>query len=365
VKYKSGGSMAKALKSTTNTNENITIFVIIGADTAIKYPYSIKTPSIIVDRGDLNLKIRNLIRKERRMSHDSRIFDLFMCEKIPGEVSSTMLRKAIQEGNEDVVNKMCSPALSKYLNDNKNDLWEKSMPEDKKQCVKEAASSTTELASSCKTEIGGMNKKYEVAGAQKLVSRLFTQILRHTAEENGLEPQTDGFLSLDSLLSCKAMLKTGMKLTYDDVDKLVREDLKGRFATKVDKDGKRLIRTNQGHSGNKVVLKELCGEPIKDLEEGEVCIHGTKFRFLNSIINSDLKAGGTQGLSFRMAIHMTTSPPGKNERSGVRKNSEILIYIDAKRAIQEGVDFYRSQNNVLLTQGKDGKLSKEYKDRQY
>ena len=37
-----------------------------------------------------------------------------------------------------------------------------------------------------------------------------------------------------------------------------------------------------------------------------------------------------------------------------------MIYIDAKRAIQEGVDFYRSQNNVLLTQGKDGKLSKEY-----
>ena len=91
------------------------------------------------------------------MSHDSRIFDLFMCEKIPGEVSSTMLRKAIQEGNEDAVNKMCSPALSKYLNDNKNDLWGKSMPEDKKQCVKEAASSTTELASSCKT----VNWQYE------------------------------------------------------------------------------------------------------------------------------------------------------------------------------------------------------------
>ena len=47
-------------------------------------------------------------------------------------------------------------------------------------------------------------------------------------------------------------------------------------------------------------------------------------------------------------------------RSGIRKNSEVLLYINATKAIQEGIAFYRSQNNVLLTQGKEGKLSKEY-----
>lgn len=78
INYKSGGSMARALKATTGIDENTTIFVVIGVDTAIKYPYSIKIPSILVDREDFSLRIISLMQEERKKSHDPRIFDLFV-----------------------------------------------------------------------------------------------------------------------------------------------------------------------------------------------------------------------------------------------------------------------------------------------
>ena len=133
--------------------------------------------------------------------------------------------------------------------------------------------------------------------------------MRHTSEENGIDIQSDGYVHVDRLLTCEAILKTRVKVTSDDVDKIVRDDEKERFSMILDKDGFRWIRANQGHSGEKVLLEDLCGVPIESLEEGEECIHGTKYGFLNSIINSDLKPGGTKGKLFRTAIHMTTSPP--------------------------------------------------------
>lgn len=87
------------------------------------------------------------------------------------------------------------------------------------------------LALPCKTEKESLKKGHEAAGTQRIISRLFTQILRRTAEENGIEPQTDGYLPSDSLLSCKAILKTGLKLTYDDVDKIVSASSTGTVET--------------------------------------------------------------------------------------------------------------------------------------
>ena len=104
--------MAKALKATMGIDKNTTIFVVIGADTAIRYPYFIKIPSVIIDREGYSLKIRSLMQEERKNSHDSRIFDLFLCGEIPGEASSTKLRKAMEQGNEEVVNEICSTAFS-------------------------------------------------------------------------------------------------------------------------------------------------------------------------------------------------------------------------------------------------------------
>ena len=57
---------------------------------------------------------------------------------------------------------------------------------------------------------------------------------------------------------------------------------------------------------------------------------------------------------------MTTSPPGKGVKTGVRSNSEVMVFINAGKAIQDGVKFHRSENNVFLTRGNEGSLLKDY-----
>lgn len=45
----------------------------------------------------------------------------------------------------------------------------------------------------------------------------------------------------------------------------------------------------------------------------------------------------------------------------MRVKSEILIHIDVAKAMEAGIKFYRSSNNVILTSGnEEGFLLKEY-----
>lgn len=46
----------------------------------------------------------------------------------------------------------------------------------------------------------------------------------------------------------------------------------------------------------------------------------------------------------------------------MRKSSAVLLYIDVKRAMQDGIAFYISKNGVILTpgQGDEGVLSPRY-----
>ena len=50
-----------------------------------------------------------------------------------------------------------------------------------------------------------------------------------------------------------------------------------------------------------------------------------------------------------------------NFSPGMRVKSEILIHIDVAKAMEAGIKFYRSSNNVILTSGnEEGFLLKEY-----
>ena len=45
-------------------------------------------------------------------------------------------------------------------------------------------------------------------------------------------------------------------------------------------------------------------------------------------------------------------PNDKRVVSGMRKDCEVAIWINLKAALEDGVPFYRSQNQVILTPGK-------------
>lgn len=75
-------------------------------------------------------------------------------------------------------------------------------------------------------------------------------------------------------------------------------------------------------------------------------IHGTYLRNWEKI--------NKEGISRmrRNHIHFATGLPGdKSVISGIRRDAEVFIYINFKQAIAEGIQFYKSVNNVILSSG--------------
>jgi len=46
--------------------------------------------------------------------------------------------------------------------------------------------------------------------------------------------------------------------------------------------------------------------------------------------------------------------------TGMRKSSQILIFVDVQKALDAGVPFYLSANGVILTEGDEGFISPIY-----
>ena len=53
----------------------------------------------------------------------------------------------------------------------------------------------------------------------------------------------------------------------------------------------------------------------------------------------------------RNHIHFTPKFPGMEVISGMRNTCDILIEIDVEKAIKNGIEFYQSKNEVILSRG--------------
>ena len=136
------------------------------------------------------------------------------------------------------------------------------------------------------------------------------------------------------------------RYSVEDVQRVVSSNDKQRFHMEQNPDNERLwIRANQGHT---MRVEGLELSPIMSTEDCAVVIHGTFSRNWESIQK--------QGLSRmdRNHIHFAPGEPGDSEViSGMRTSCDILIYIDMQKALEEGIEFYRSANNVILSPGDD------------
>ncbi|KAI9708314.1 MAG: hypothetical protein M1820_004018 [Bogoriella megaspora] len=146
-----------------------------------------------------------------------------------------------------------------------------------------------------------------------------------------------------------------------------------------------LIRANQGHSLNVSTTGLLT--PITASNLPALCIHGTTHSAWLLILDSGgLKPMGRTHIHFASGLPKGLKPledeaedqnqnaatsengtlgqtnqnQGEKESanggevgviSGMRASSSILIYVDVERAIREGIEFFVSENGVLLSAG--------------
>lgn len=188
------------------------------------------------------------------------------------------------------------------------------------------------------------------------LGRLMTRILRHMATELNLDMRSDGYVKVQDLL--KLNLKTFANVplkthTVEEIKEAVRRDSKQRFSV-LEENGELMIRANQGHSVSKVETESLL-KPILSAEEVPVCVHGTYKKYLESILLSGLKRMN------RLHVHFSCGLPMEGEViSGMRRDVNVLIFLDVRKALEEGMKLYMSDNRVILTEGFDGIVPAKY-----
>ncbi|GAA0151543.1 transferase [Lithospermum erythrorhizon] len=196
------------------------------------------------------------------------------------------------------------------------------------------------------------------AGKDKIdaLGRLLTRILRHMASELSLNIRPDGYVKVRDLLNVNMKTSANIPLrshTIDDVREAVKMDNKQRFGL-MEEDGELLIRANQGHSIAKVSTESLL-KPILSVEEVLVCVHGTYKKNLGSILEHGLKRMN------RLHVHFTCGLPTDGEvKSGIRRDVNVVIFLDVRKALEEGMKLYISDNKVVLTEGFDGVVPVKY-----
>ncbi|KAJ1936542.1 tRNA 2'-phosphotransferase, partial [Linderina macrospora] len=132
--------------------------------------------------------------------------------------------------------------------------------------------------------------------------------------------------------------------TFDQIKHIVDTNDKKRYALFQDTaDSAWFIRATQGHS---IKIKE---PPLTKLTPETLpanVIHGTTRDKYSLIEQHGLSRMG------RTHIHFATGLVGEDQViSGMRTTANTYIYVDAARAMQDGIEFYLSENGVVLSAG--------------
>lgn len=156
-------------------------------------------------------------------------------------------------------------------------------------------------------------------------SRYISLILRHKPEAIGAKLDNEGWCDVDVLLK-------GCNISIVDLERIVKEDNKGRYSFNSDKTK---IRANQGHS-IKVDLN------LKKQLPPDILYHGTSKKYLNSILEKGLVKGE------RHHVHLSDELDTAFNVGSRRKGTVVIFAIDTKKMINDNIEFYKSENNVWL-----------------
>ena len=178
-------------------------------------------------------------------------------------------------------------------------------------------------------------------------------LLRHGAKEENVKITQDGFVEETDLINW--LKRQGFSVSHDMLKRIVDNCPKQRFF--MERRGfTNYYRANQGHTLSSQEVKVRM-DIISNLDEfvDKPPVHGTYFKTWNVI-----KKDGLNRMK-RQHIHLATGDyKDRSVKSGMRSDVEVLVYIDIHKAISDGIVFYRSSNNVILTEGIDGILEPKY-----
>ncbi|XP_050550128.1 tRNA 2'-phosphotransferase 1 isoform X2 [Spodoptera frugiperda] len=183
------------------------------------------------------------------------------------------------------------------------------------------------------------------------LSKSLSWLLRHGAVKEGFKLSPEGYLEVNKILLHKIFRG---KYNTSDIERVVNNNDKKRFKLRRNLSTNCLeIKANQGHTISEVTDADLT--PITQPKYGTV-IHGTYLKCWPAIKN--------EGLSRMKRKHIHLAKGTLDDASvisGLRRDTEVHIYINLSRALADGISFFESENGVILTSGnKQGYLEPKY-----
>jgi putative RNA 2'-phosphotransferase len=163
------------------------------------------------------------------------------------------------------------------------------------------------------------------------VSRFLALILRHEPQLINLDLDKQGWGSINDIVA-NAPSHLG-NLSAEVIGQVVALNDKGRYA--ISPDGQN-IRALQGHS----IAVDL---QLKATEPPAILYHGTVEGFMPSILKHGLLPRSRQN------VHLSVDTETAIRVAGRRKGKTVLLSVDCKAMLDDGCEFYLSENKVWLT----------------
>ncbi|ROH96094.1 RNA 2'-phosphotransferase [Chryseobacterium daecheongense] len=171
---------------------------------------------------------------------------------------------------------------------------------------------------------------------KKKISKFLSLILRHQPEAIHLELDENGWADIEELREKSARNK--INFTLEELDEVVETNNKKRFAFNEDKTK---IRANQGHS----IDVDLALTPQ---QPPEYLYHGTAEINIPSILEKGIEKRS------RQHVHLSSDKETAT-KVGMRHGKPVILTIRTGLMLQEGIEFYLSENGVWLTDFVDAK----------
>ncbi|KOB62921.1 tRNA 2'-phosphotransferase 1, partial [Operophtera brumata] len=161
----------------------------------------------------------------------------------------------------------------------------------------------------------------------------------------------EGYIQLSAILNHKSFKG---KFNITDIQRVVKNNDKQRFKIQLNPHSNSLeIKANQGHTISEVNNSDL--KPILE-PKYNIIVHGTYLKCWPQI-----KLHGLSTMK-RQHIHLAKGTLGDTAViSGMRRNTQVHVYIALDKALVDGIKFYESENGVILTAGNEkGLLEPKY-----
>lgn len=161
----------------------------------------------------------------------------------------------------------------------------------------------------------------------KKKARFLTLVLRHSPEKADLViDYNGGWAEVPKVLA-------SLDLSFVELKTIVINDNKNRFSIS---DDLKYIRANQGHSIDVDLGLEAITPP-------DTLYHGTVEKFKPYILVDGLIPMG------RHHVHLSDNVETASQVASRRKTENVILVIDTLKMYKEGYKFFKSTNNVWLT----------------